>query len=219
MRPFTYYEMKYAVAQQDLCQVRSVLEGLYGGTDPFPEGLVDSAYYDSWDAQGYQECQDGDHTKAKVRIRRYSEADPYGQLQIKKKDLTAVAKYKVRIAPIPADRLDGAEFAEVEPGSLREIGSLTAQLGPISPFIRIKYLRTRYRVFDIRVTLDQHVEAFPLGGFHEAGLGYVKLPYHVLEVKSHSERPMLPLFGLLKLRPITYSKFYLGARLLQGLPI
>jgi VTC domain-containing protein len=219
MREFTYYETKYAVATQDLTQVRSVFEGLYGGTDPYPEGLVDSVYYDSWNALAYQECQDGDHTKAKLRVRRYSEKDGYGQLQIKKKDLTAVAKYKVRIRPIPAERIDDTEFQETEPGSLLEISSLTAQLGPISPFIRVKYLRSRYRMFDIRVTLDQHVEVFPLSGFPEAGLGYVKLPYHVLEVKSHAERPMLPVFGLLKLRPISYSKFHLGARLLQGLPI
>jgi VTC domain-containing protein len=220
MREFTYYEQKYAVSSQDLPDVRAMFESLYGGTDPFGEGFVDSAYYDGIDAQAYLECEEGEGNKAKLRVRRYNEAEPYTQLQLKKKHLNAVAKYKVRIAPVPAERLDHADFQPAGPDpTLHEINSLAAQMGPMAPFVRITYRRARYRVFDTRVTLDYHVEAYALSGFHEAGLSHVRVPFHVLEIKSPSERPMLPLFGLRKLRPASYSKFHLGSRLLQGMGI
>ena len=63
----------------------ALLESLYGNTDPYPHGTVNSLYYDSFSLAMYEQCVGGNEFKAKYRVRWY-DGGLY-QAQIKDKDM------------------------------------------------------------------------------------------------------------------------------------
>ena len=82
---FSYYEYKFMVPHESLHFVRNVLDEFCGGSDPFPEGTVDSIYYDTPNERFLGECQNGDSQKTKFRIRGYG-GGTYLQVHQKMKD-------------------------------------------------------------------------------------------------------------------------------------
>ncbi len=81
---FSYYEYKYLIDHINLNQIRLVLNGLYGMSDPYPSGTVDSIYYDTIDEKLLSQCINGDCYKTKFRIRGYGN-NTYLQMHQKKK--------------------------------------------------------------------------------------------------------------------------------------
>ncbi|NRA64834.1 MAG: VTC domain-containing protein [Pseudobacteriovorax sp.] len=213
-----YNEYKFHVANESLAYVRNVLDSLHGHSDPFPEGVVDSIYYDTSDLAFYNQCLNGDPMKTKFRIRGYGDG-AFHQMHLKRKDLFTVAKKKQKIKPVVLKDSSGPVWnslasAEDDIENFIAITSEAEQYGPIMPVIRVKYHRYRYRVLDYRITLDTNVE---VSGFDNGLLlreKYGVLPDHVLEVKTVDPRPHLPLLGLIRLPQISYSKFLLGLNLL-----
>ena len=55
-----YNEYKFHVSQESLTYVLDVLRSLYGGSDPFPEGIVDSIYFDTLDGMCLRQCENGE---------------------------------------------------------------------------------------------------------------------------------------------------------------
>lgn len=213
-----YNEYKFHVPNESLSYVLSVLHSLHGDSDPFPEGAVDSIYYDTPDLYFYQQCLNGEPRKTKFRIRGYGD-DHFGQLHLKAKDIFTVAKRKQAIEPVSVAQAAHMNWLAIKPrGEDRKqydaIRAHSEQYGMLLPVIRVKYFRYRFRLMDYRITLDTNVE---VSGF-ENGItnhsSYGVLPDHVLEVKTVDPRPHLPLLGLIRLPQISYSKFLLGLNLL-----
>ena len=213
-----YNEYKFHVPNESLAYILNVLVSLHGNSDPFPEGVVDSVYYDTPDLYFYNQCLNGEPLKTKFRIRGYGD-DSFSQLHLKGKNLFTVAEKKQPIQPISLAMVAHLDWHDIVPrGSDVEqynaIRAHSAQYGTLLPVIRVKYYRYRFRLLDYRMTLDTNVE---VSGFdngitnHES---YGVLPNHVLEVKTVDPRPHLPLLGLMRLPQISYSKFLLGLNLL-----
>ena len=213
-----YNEYKYHVPNESLAYILDVLRSLHGGSDPYPEGIVDSIYYDTPDLYFYNQCLNGEPRKTKFRIRGYGD-DYFRQLHLKGKNLFTVAKKKQAIEPVSLQSAAHLDWLDIKPigedvEQFRAIRAYAEQYGPLLPVIRVKYFRYRFRLLDYRMTLDTNVE---VSGFdngitnHES---YGVLPNHVLEVKTVDPRPHLPLMGLMRLPQISYSKFLLGLNLL-----
>lgn len=209
-----YNEYKYHVSNESLSYILNVMNSLYGGSDPYPSGDVDSIYYDTLGLALYHQCVDGNNTKSKFRIRGYGDGY-FRQLHQKDKSLFTVIKKKQSIKPVSiADGIAPSWYSLSPQGDEQSqflgIQSNAGLYGELNPVIRVKYKRYRFRIYDYRMTLDTNIE---VSGFANSIFQqeiYGVLPNHVLEVKTTDPRPHLPLLGLMRLPQISFSKFLLG---------
>jgi len=199
-----------------LHHTRHVLDTLYGGTDPYPAGWVNSLYFDTMTRRCFEECEAGLANKRKFRVRGYDDG-PYTRAQVKEKSLCAVSK---RSAPIDSDSCSDKAWPRLGRDDRDSVAvrSLAASYGPLIPAVKIRYHRHRYRTFDYRITLDEKIEALACPEHRLATRSMVRIPLAVLEVKTRADRPFLPGFGKLDLEPSSFSKFLLGLTLLEGKP-
>ena len=210
---FSYYEYKYLVPHSQLTQIYDILEEFLGNSDPFPSGTVDSIYYDSCTEVFLGQCLNGDADKYKFRIRGYGDGQ-YIQLHQKIKTLSGVGKLKSRIDRVWAPGEAAPRWDELRPAQdsseFSTIRYNAQKWGPLLPSVRVSYKRNRYRCLDYRLTLDTNIEVFsPANGLPRLK-SWACLPYHVLEVKTKSKRPVLPFIGLIKRQQVSFSKFMLG---------
>ncbi len=215
---FPYNEYKFLVTNEQLPYVTNVMQALHGGSDPFPEGVVDSVYYDSFDRAMYHQSRNGENRKRKFRIRGYGDGR-FHQIHLKDKNLTIIRKLKDSIQPLVITDGHLPDFSEIraarEGGDHSRILSMAAQYGPLEPVIRVRYRRLRFRSNDFRMTLDTHIELMGFANRIDLFQSYAVLPFHVLEIKTVDPRPHLPLLGLSRLPQVSFSKFFMGLNLLE----
>ena len=216
-RNIDYFEYKYHIPHNQLSLVLAILDSWCCQSDIYPQGWVDSIYYDNYNAELLQQCSEGYNHKIKFRIRGYD--NHYLQLQQKTKDIYGVTKYKSNIKPKLINDSFYPPWEELFPSKendpeFQKITYHARRFGPIMPVIRVKYFRYRYRLYDYRITVDTDIE------FYSPNYGLTKnnkhaiLPFHVLEIKTRQLRPSLPFIGVISLAPISCSKFMLGLDLL-----
>jgi hypothetical protein len=213
-----YNELKYLVTNEQLGSVLQILQALYGASDPFECGLVDTLYYDTVDGKHLKQCLRGDCSKSKFRIRGYGD-NHFNQLHHKRRHLDMVAKDKYRIRPVRWSGSRAPEWSDIvisntaDPGYARHALHISSDF--LIPVIRVTYMRYRFRIKDHRLTLDTRIEVnAPANGWithRQHGI----LKDHVLEIKTTESRPTLPLLGLIRLAPASFSKFKQGLTLLQ----
>ena len=220
MGQFGYYEYKFLVQNEQLPYVKTLLDNLYGGSDPFPSGIVDSIYYDTRDRTFYSQCHGGEALKTKFRIRGYGDGT-FNQLHQKNKDMYGVGKLKTRIRPVRFS------FTEIPSWDLLKALSPSDEqffriqnqaliYGFLEPTVRVKYYRFRYRIFDYRVTLDTNIEITSCSNGLDKSFAHTILPQHVLEIKTTELQPHLPLMGAIKLPQVSFSKYFLGMNLVES---
>lgn len=213
-----YNEYKMLVPHHQLGYVRELLENLYGGTDPFPSGSVDSIYFDTLGEDFYNQCFNGNGQKTKFRIRGYGGA--FNQLHLKAKDIYSVAKSKAYIQDLQLKSFEWPDLQNLKPklsseSTFRKIMAIANSHGPLYPAIRVSYHRQRFRIFDIRITLDSNIRVQGFNNGRDVFFQSAILPFHVLEIKTADIRPHQPLLGLLRLNQVSFSKYYMGLNLLK----
>ena len=216
---FSYYEHKYIISHINLTKVKNILECLFGKSDPFPSGMVDSIYYDTREQDLLSQCLEGVSKKEKFRIRGYGNAS-YLQVHEKLKNLSGVSKYKAKFTTAQTCKGQALTWQQVlqglSPKDRMYFTKTAAKKGILYPSVRINYQRHRYRRFDYRFTLDTNIEAFRLSNGLPHKTTYARLPWHVLEIKTKEEFPSLPFLGLIKTKKEYFSKFMLGLNLLNN---
>ena len=220
MTDAAYNEYKYLVTQENLTYVKHLLDALYGHSDPFAEGRVDSIYYDDLFHGALKSCLDGDTIKQKVRIRGYGDGH-YPYFHLKTKNLYAVSKIKWQLSMVQFTMENAPPLSDLvrqnpDQPDFQAVASALLRGGEMYPTLLASYYRYRYRINDYRVTLDTNIEITGLdAGPTGSVTARLALPSHVLEIKTCDERPHLPLLGLIKLPQISFSKFALGICLLS----
>ena len=214
-----YNEYKYLVSNEKLPHVRDILQAMLGGTDPFPEGCVDSLYFDTYDRRAYGECLNGDTRKRKFRIRGYGD-NTFHQLHQKDKDIYGVSKMKAKIKPVTFSGLHVPQWYDLIPAAgddtvFSQIQARACQSGFLMPTLRVRYYRYRFRCMDYRITLDTRIEFFSCSNGSDVRLDYAMIPQHVLEVKTSSERPHLPFLGIIRLPQTSFSKYFMGMNIIE----
>jgi hypothetical protein len=211
-----YNELKYLVANEQLDSVLQIMKALYGASDPFESGIVDTLYYDTNDGKYFKQCLRGDFSKNKYRIRGYG-GDSFHQLHKKTKSLDMVSKKKFKIIPLLWKNGVAPEWSEIlvsDPSpACRNAVDLNGEY--LLPVVRVTYFRYRFRINDYRLTLDTRIEITAPANGWITNKGYGVLQNHVLEIKTAENRPFLPLLGLVRLAPSGFSKFKQGLELLQ----
>ena len=195
----------------------SLLDSLYGGSDPFPQGVVKSLYYDTKENDCFQTCLEGNYEKEKYRLRWYDD-QPSIQAQIKTKLSHQVAKKKYFLDAKRFnhdsvfdycwhDLIDGENVSPL----FRYPPKCNKTLWPL---IQINYRRRRYRAFDYRFTIDSSISASANPSHPSKLSGSTTIPFSVLEIKTKQERPFLPFLGHLSLSQTSMSKFALSINML-----
>ena len=160
---YRYNEYKYIVAPHAVNRLRNRLDSIAKGTDPYPVGYVESNYYDTMSLLTLNQCKDGSARKIKFRTRRYNDNET-GSLQIKAKNIFGVRKLKCQL-PNWQQNISWRNACDQALGDdLRLILPISNSHGPLTPVVKIKYRRHRYRFMGARVTLDEQIIAKPLMG-------------------------------------------------------
>ena len=209
-----YYEYKYVVPPAQMPLAVSLLDRFYGDTDPFPQGRVDSLYYESLDHRCLRECEAGEGVKRKFRLRGY-DGKGYVSAQAKERYGAGVFKYKAsfreNIQP-PEEFRDLDQYDSCRGNPLL---ILAAGYPLLRPYVRVVYHRRRFRAGEARLTLDSDISLHSPEGSLLTKRSLARLPWGVLEIKTMEERPYLPFLGILKLSSASFSKFYLASILLR----
>ncbi|MFM2031784.1 MAG: hypothetical protein RLZZ297_549 [Chloroflexota bacterium] len=212
-----YNEYKYVIELDRVPYAVALLESMYGNTDPYAHGTVNSLYYDTLAMAFFQQCTTGNEIKSKYRVRWY-DGGLY-QAQIKEKDLYGIGKVKAKLGlpvgtPISAlpQFWHDLPFGEGD-AAAQTILARARRIGPLFPVAHVRYHRRRYRSFDFRMNIDTNIEVrsnplHPVGVVTE-----VRIPLAVLEIKTKQDRPILPFLAALSLRQDSFSKYGLGMQL------
>lgn len=212
---YRYNEYKYIVSPHAVSRLKNRLDSIAKGTDPYPEGIVESNYYDTMSLLTLNQCKDGSARKIKFRTRRYNE-DKFGSLQIKAKNIFGVRKLKCHL-PNWQQNISWLNACDQAAGDdLKLMLPITNSHGPLSPVVQIKYRRHRYRIMGARITLDEQIVAKPLFGLRFTRKSCVVLRQNVLEIKTEQTQLALPPFAKGLVRYGSFSKFALSCRELLG---
>lgn len=216
-----YNEYKYVIELDRVPYAVALLEAMYGNTDPFPHGTVNSLYYDSLSMALFQQCTGGNEYKSKFRVRWYDGG--LFQAQIKDKDVYGIGKLKTRLSiPVGTPVRAFPQFWHDLPFGTDDVATRIqtrgVRMGPLFPLVHIRYHRRRYRSFDFRMNIDSNIEIESLAQ-HPLGLvAKQRIPLAVLEIKTKQDRPILPFLSALQLRQDSFSKYALGLQMLLKEP-
>ena len=209
-----YNEYKYLVSARNLENVLTTLDAIAKNTDPYPDGIVESVYYDSLSMASLIQCKDGNARKVKFRIRRYND-NSFGQAEVKSKNIYGVGKIR---CDLPLwDIYSGwrGVLDGVDGGESDRIKILSSTHPPLCPVVNVRYRRRRYQFLGCRINLDSQIEAFPYMGLR-AIKSFALSPYSILETKSESSVPFLPEILKGKVRHGSFSKYAYLVRMLLG---
>lgn len=190
------FERKFFVSQEKTSYARSLLSHICLRDSKYPEGRINSLYFDTADLDQFQESDDGNCEREKIRIRWYDSPDNQeGEvpvyLELKSKKGFASRKRRRKIL-VPAERLNRFQAdntiisRNVILQTLSEFGYFSEDL--LLPVLLITYKRSRF--IDIltgtRLSFDWRISSSltaPGLGYSEPGL---MLEGEVIEIKGPS---------------------------------
>ncbi len=217
MSRFERFERKFPLPEGVESTVLALLQTSAYPDGAFPEGVINSVYFDSLDLESYHDALNGDYRKQKIRLRWYGQ--PVGRdaisifLEVKRKEGAFSDKIRNQSAVKGSNLSDDSLLETVE--SL-QIAKRLEDLGvhPASwhrPVIQVCY--HRYRFVDpydqTPLSLDIAIRSRLLDQVLAPSPGWVQLRNAVVEIKG--QEPGLPhcLRAARRYMPIwaSYSKY------------
>ena len=162
----------------------------------YPQGQVNTLYFDTPELDQYMRSSSGDFRKDKVRVRWYDHSQHYGEtvpvyLELKTREGFVSSKRRQRfVVPIHDLRLASLNSGIIEGDALRDT---LASFGyfpdaPLRPVIAVSYRRYRFNeiLTGVRVSLDLHIQSNVVAGGLGAGERDLELRGGVVEVKGQT---------------------------------
>jgi len=209
-------EQKFFILPRNLGFAHTLMNEVCRPDRQFPEGQVNSLYYDTIDLAQYMKSVDGDLRKHKVRIRWYDKIEDYeGDIpifvELKMREGLASTKHRTRLL-VPPRYLDRENLSSGIIDSMM-LARILAAFGyfsdrPLRPVVLISYWRYRFTevMTGTRVSVDYDIRSTLVA--RELGYGErdLKLRGGVLEIKGPSmELP--PMLRRIKLLDAEWSRF------------
>jgi hypothetical protein len=169
--------------------------------DPeYPEGVINSLYYDTPDLELYQQKRSSEYLKFKVRLRWYGDAPGAssngqipGHLEVKRKIGSVRRKQRTAVSLCPC-RIGRSDFACEEIAGLSEwaLENHYPDHSALIPMAHIRYRRLRYidPASNARIALDW-----------EIGCGWFNQEFVPLEAPIWLERGVLEVKGRMRHLP------------------
>ena len=194
IQPTQRFERKFFVLPRNIGFAYNLLRQVCRPDSQYPEGQVNSLYFDTPDLDQYERSASGDFTKDKVRIRWYGQAGNHQGmvplfLELKSREGFASSKQRQRLLA-SAEHL---ELGRLGAGIVSKTTLIDTLAGfghhpelPLQPIIVISYWRYRFNemVTGMRVSFDYNIRSSvvtPELGYGEREL---RLQGAVIEVKG-----------------------------------
>lgn len=192
--PTQRFERKFFILPHNIGYAYTLLRQICRSDKEYPEGQVNSLYFDTVDLDEYTKSESGDFSKDKVRIRWYDEINErYGTtpvyLELKSRQGFASSKQRMQFI-VPSYLLNKHNLGKGIIDKTKIIDTL-AGFGyfpdkPLRPIIKIYYYRYRfYEIFTrTRVSLDYNICSTMIApdlGYREREL---RLQGGVIEIKG-----------------------------------
>ena len=188
------FERKFFILPKHIGFAYATLRQICRADSEYPEGQVNSLYFDTPDLEQYFRSDSGDFRKEKVRIRWYGQPGKHQEevpvfLELKSREGFASSKQRRRLvvstqhlelAHLGAGIIDKAMLVN----TLAEFGHFPSR--PLQPIIMIYYRRYRFNeiMTGTRVSFDYNIVSSVVApglGYRERGL---RLEGGVIEVKG-----------------------------------
>lgn len=223
-------ERKFVSPVVSAGEVSSILQAYCVPDGKYPEGELESIYFDDPMLSSYREKANGDALKRKVRIRWYRGGAPWNAVRpafLEVKDRIGAARDKARFEfRATAAELEGRPLSDCLYASmLREQAGRAGYAIPeaLAPVVAIRYRRRRFvcHATSSRVSVDYGIVCTRANGdvFPAASGQPLPLRIVVCEAKSSVARawPFGGALACLGFRMESFSKYgYFVERLLQG---
>ena len=210
------FERKFYLLPGRVELAYAVLRHVCRADRDYPEGRVNSLYFDTQDLNSYSASASGDWERYKVRVRWYGEADEDSQtvpvfLERKSKRGFSVAKQR-RLFTVPADHLrpdrlrEGILDRHALVDTLAEMGHHAD--GPLQPIVAVSYRRRRLSemLTGVRVSLDSEIRSALVARQIASGQPEIRLPGGVVEVKGPT-MDLPPTLQRIRLLDTGWSRF------------
>ncbi|MFC2072349.1 VTC domain-containing protein [Chloroflexota bacterium] len=193
-QPAQRFERKFFILPKNIGFAYTLLRHVCRPDSEYPEGQVNSLYFDTADLDQYFRSASGDFKKDKVRIRWYGEISDCQEmlpvfLELKSRQGFASSKQRQRLL-VSAQQL---EMAHLGAGIIDKtvLVDISTRFGyypklPLRPIIAIAYWRYRFNemLTGTRVSFDYNIRSSMVAS--ELGYGERELPLQggVIEVKG-----------------------------------
>ena len=212
-------EVKYVGPETLANQAIALMESCCLSDSEYPEGKINSIYFDTPHRLFHGEKTDGDNLKLKVRIRWYSRpgqpTDEKIPVFIEAKHRLGSARNKQRIL-VPAPERWICETPLDDPSFPDFLYHHAAGLGEpiplnLTPVLCISYSRRRYLCPETgsRVALDWQIRADRVNPMQFPTVSRIRLDRTVCEIKNHDKKPPTWTYPLYKagFRLRSFSKY------------
>lgn len=192
--PTQRFERKFFILPQNIGSAYTLLRQICRSDKEYPEGKVNSLYFDTIDLDEYYKSESGDFNKDKVRIRWYGDVNENigttpVYLELKSRQGFASSKQRIQLI-VPSYLLKPENLGKGIVDKTRLIDTLAGFKHfpdkPMRPIIKISYYRYRFNEMftRTRVSLDHSICSTMIApdlGYREREL---RLPGGVIEIKG-----------------------------------
>ncbi len=192
----TRFERKFFVPSSKIPFARHILTHCCARDRQYPEGVVNSVYYDTSELEFFCDSDDGNYVRNKVRIRWYDGLEKYNgtapvYLELKSKNGFAGSKQRNRHL-VPTERLSNGAMKDsiIDYTTLRQ-GLAQFEYFPsecLLPVILISYNRLRFEdmLTGTRVSLDWNIRSRLVSPQLDRQEGELLMQGGVIEIKGQS---------------------------------
>lgn len=196
VQPTERFEQKFFVLPRDTGFAYAFLRQICRFDREYPQGQVNTLYFDTPELDQYMRSVSGDFRKDKVRVRWYDDPQDQGKtmpvyLELKTRQGFVSSKRRQRFM-VPTDdlRLANLNRGIFEGNALLDTLASFGHFpeAPLRPVIAVSYRRYRFNeiLTGVRVSLDLHIRSSVVAG----GLGFgerdLELRGGVVEVKGQT---------------------------------
>lgn len=156
--------------------------------------VVSSTYLDNDEMQMFKESEEGSIPRKKIRVRSYTRGDhELGKSALEIKTSSIEGRYKTTEKSFNLK-------------NIMHLGFFDNNYGICKPVVRITYKRDYYKIHNVRLTIDKHIEYVKL---NKSGRGvYTKYePDIIVEIKAEDCVPLEYLFKKFYFDRIRFSKY------------
>ena len=156
--------------------------------------IVSSTYFDNDQMCMFKDSEEGSVPRKKIRVRSYTkQAHEAGQSTLEVKTSSVEGRYKTTNKNFNLKKL-------------MSIGIFDASYGICKPKVRVTYKRDYYKIYDVRLTIDQHIEYVKLNG-HGKGIYKKSEPDIIVEIKAGNFVPIEYLYKKFYFDRVRFSKY------------
>jgi len=177
-------------------QLLNLLDWIYknGGYRLYETRTVSSTYFENDSMQMFKDSEEGSVPRKKIRVRSYT----------KKEHKIDQSSLEIKTSSIEG------RFKTVDKDfDLKKImtnGFFDRNYGICKPIVRVNYQREYYKIHNVRLTIDRHIEYIKLNS-RESVVYKKHDPDIIVEIKAENFVPIEYLFKKFQFNRIRFSKY------------